>query len=175
MNLRFPRRALMFALSVIAAGPGLAVEDTDLADDEPSSTCLLEGLSEGALTVFGEGEPNGADDAIEVCIYSKKKRLHCLTFKGFINEAKQQVQCRGDTISIWTQQGFSATSVTYLLRFSKGKLSVVRQEKVDPSREAMEAYRKAIKKGNVQAAVIALDGVLYPDHYLDTKEICAGS
>ena len=159
---------------MVAAVAAFAIEDTDLAEDEPSSTCPLAGFEDGALTVFppdGEGS-NSNPDKFDVCLFNKKKRLTCLTVKGVINEAKLQIECRGDKIKIWTEQGFSAASSTYNLRYAKGKLLLARQEVSDPSRQAMESYDKSIKKGDVKNAVAALDGVLYPDHYYDAKDVC---
>ena len=153
---------MLLITTLIGSFTAPAADDTDLAEDEPSSTCPLAGFEDGALTAFPpEGDAASlAPDTFEVCLFNKKKRLTCLTIKGILNEAKLQIECRGDKIKIWTEQGFSAASSTYNLRYSKGKLSLSRQEQSDPSRQAMEAYEKAIKKGDVKSAADALEVVL---------------
>lgn len=144
-----------------------AVEDsTDLADDEVSEKCALQGLKEGRLTI----EELDAD--VKICLYDGTKRKACATSKNLpYNSAKSVVTCKKDTVEVWSEQGFSAASSTLVLKWQKGELSVKGSTIDDPSATTVQGAERLLSQGRISEAAAEFRQVLYPTNYFRSEDV----
>jgi tetratricopeptide (TPR) repeat protein len=135
-------------------------------EDTPQAyACPLQGLKDGRLTIA----PGGT-----VELFDGKRRLASAELPELdFNPSKGNVTCKETRISLASQMPFRATIVSTELTWKSGTLQAGETKTEDASAEALEKAEKALKAGNIEAAIEQLGNVFYPHQYYNESRMAA--
>lgn len=100
-----------------------------------------------------------------------EQSLGTLPFRGRINLAKIFLFWKGESLHVVSQLPFSSASFVNVYRFRDNEPIWVRAYQEDPSVEKLSEVRRHLALGDIAAASAALEEVMYPGHYYQTKDM----